>query len=112
MLYQDKIPCFPCALSLFPFLNRQKKNKKNKQTFQFVNSLYHPYSHPFLHFIINYYMLKWHCDKMVHIMNHKKFHNIYEAANVNLSYLRLQAHSFFNSKFSVLVVNSLCKTCF
>ena len=31
---------------------------------------------------------------------------------MNLCYLRLQAHSFFNSKFSVLVVNFLCKNIF
>ena len=29
-------------------------------------------------------------------------HNIYEAANVNFSYLRLQAHCFFNFKISLM----------
>ena len=28
-------------------------------------------------------------------MNDKKVHNIYEAANMNFTYLRLQAHCFF-----------------
>ena len=33
---------------------------------------------------------------MSQIINDKKIHNIYEAANMNFSYLRLQAHCFFN----------------
>ena len=43
----------------------------------------------------------------------KYFHNIYEAANVNFSCLRLQGHYLFQLYiFPVLVVNSLCKTFF
>ena len=45
---QDKIFC---ALSLFPVFLIDKK-------IEFVNGLYHPYSHPVLPFIANYYMLK------------------------------------------------------
>ena len=39
---------------------------------------------------------------MSQIMNDKKMHNIYEAANMNFSYLRLQAHCFFNFKISLM----------
>ena len=35
---------------------------------------------------------------MLHIMNNKKIHNIYEAANVNFSCLRLQVHFFFSNR--------------
>ena len=61
---------------------------------------------------------------MLHIMNDKDFHNIYEAVNVNFSCLRLQAHFFsslhfpcMDGKFSVLkhifniLANYLCFPC-
>ena len=81
---KTKFPCFPCTLSFLPVFLLTKN-----QIFQFVND--HLCIHPFLPF--------GSCQDDTRVKCYilgiaKNVHNIYEAANVNFSCMRLQALFF------------------